>query len=213
MRPTLVSADHELGEYLRVDEIARRFDVSVDDVLAACSVLGFPAHDAASLVEIMQFEHAVMSTPLHPHENTDGAAAASWARRVLAASAAAVLLAVVGVSLVTHGGHTGTTPPHPRAALSTKAAAAYTAKVKATYEATVDDSPTSPDYQALAQELQQITPPADLRAEHDALVAEAQKVATLAADSAPSTPDAATAANELKDDVAQLNQRAVDQLP
>jgi hypothetical protein len=213
MRVIVAADNHELGEYLRVDEIARRFDVAIADVLAACSVLGFDAHDAASLVEITQFERAVISTPLHPHENTDGAAAASWPRRVLAASAAAVLLAVVGISLVTHGGHTGTTPPQQRAQLSAKAAAAYTAKVKATYEATVDDSPTSPDYQALAQELQQITPPADLRAEHDALVAEAQKVATLAADSAPTAPDATTAANALKDDVAQLDQRAVDQLP
>jgi hypothetical protein len=201
MRAIVALDNHELGEYLRVDEIASRFGVSIDDVLASCSVLGFHAHDADSLIEITQFEQAVMSAPVHPHEKTGGAAAASWRRRVLAASAAAVLVAVLAISFAPRG-RTGVTP--------TRAAAVYEAQVKATYESAVDDSPTKPDYQTLAHQLEQITPPADLRAEHDALVAEAENVATLATtadnDVTP-VDDASAAAAALREHVAELGDK------
>jgi hypothetical protein len=196
----IAMTDHELGEYLRVDEIARRFGVTIEDVLAACSVLGFEAHDAASLIEIGLLEEAVMHAPVHATA-TDSRTSLLLRVRIGVAATAAVLAAVLGVSLLPHGG----TSPQQHAA---QAAAAYKAKLKATYEATVTDSPAQPDYQALAQKLLTITPPAALSAEHAKLIAEAQDVADVATsgpDEVKSAIDSSPAAIALQQELAQLN--------
>ena len=175
---TVVLADHELGEYLRVDEIAQRFGVSVDDVLAAASVLGFAAHDGASLIEIIQFEQAVMHAPVRPHD-TDTRTSLLMRVRIGAAATAAVLVAFFAVSLIANSDN-GASP-------STRAAAAYRSQLKSTYASTVGAAPKASDYQALAQELRLMTPPPELAAQHEQLVAEAQNVAVTADSTAECT--------------------------
>jgi hypothetical protein len=208
---TVVLANHELGEYLRVDEIAHRFGVSVEDVLAAASVLGFAAHDASSLVEINQFEQAVMHAPVHPHD-TDSRTSLLMRVRIGAAATAAVLIAFFAVSVIANSDDG--TSPNTRGALATHTAANYKKALQSTYDATVHDAPNAADYRALAQELREMTPPPELKSQHEQLVAEAQNVAltadsttecTTPSDPSCSVPAAITAAaNTLRDDLTQL---------
>ena len=192
MRAVIAPDGHALGTYLRVDELARRFDVSVDDVLAACSLLGFAATDAASLVEVSSFTEAVNAapvvrpavTPLPPRR-----------RPVLLASAAALLAVIAAFGALRAapsrpaGGDTNLA-----AAGSTRAVAAYQHKLQSTYEATVAEVPRADDYRALAERLAAVEPPAAYSAEHATLIAEAERVATLAeaapeCDKADDVPD------------------------
>ena len=196
---------HELPEYLRVDEIARRFSVSVDDVLAACFILGFHATDAAGLIEIHEFTAAVLSLP--PRQIKD----APRRRRIppmLAASAASLLIGAVGVFGVLRVTSSSNSPhANPEAARAQRAAASYEAQLRSSYEATVSDTPTPVDYHVLALAWSEITPPPSLRAEHEQLIKEAEKVADLASTTpsqvAPEA-DPTTAATQLRDQLNQL---------
>ncbi|HVV38350.1 MAG TPA: hypothetical protein VHC63_17205 [Acidimicrobiales bacterium] len=184
------------AEYLRADEIARRFDVSVDDVLQSCSVLGFDATRADSLIELREFGRALKS--VHREQPLPS----RWPshRRVLvgiAASVAVVLVAAVGQAVSRHD-----SPATRNAVASQTPAAAYRAQLKSTYNATVSDNATPADYQALAQRLSAITPPAGLQTEHQELVAEAQHAAAVAPALAACT---GTATNPPTCDAQQLN--------
>jgi len=122
--------------------------------------------------------------------------------RIGVAATALVFLVMVGVAIL-HGG-ANPSPQHDAA----RAAAVYKAKLKATYEATVADSPAQPDYQALAQKLLTITPPAALSAEHAKLIAEAQDVADVATsgpDEVKAAIESSPAAVALQQELAQLN--------
>ena len=205
MRETVADI-HELGEYLRVEEIARRFGVPVDDVLAACSVLGFDATDATSLIEIHEFILALKSAPAR-QPVAPRPSRPRWFDASVAASVAALLVAAAAMFLVSRD---DTSPTERRAATS---AAAYRAELKKTYNASVAGAPQPTDYEALAQKWRLLTPPAGLQAEHDKLIAEAEKVADLASASTTdcsAVPSCASeqlseslqttsAANELKD--------------
>jgi hypothetical protein len=177
-----------VAEYLRVDEIASRLGVSIDDVLAACSVLGFPVHDRDGLIELDLFTEAVKAAA--PRSLAVTAAPHRRPRRVAALASAAAVVAVLAAFAVTRDTSAPATRP--------RAAASYRAALQSTYDATVADAPVAPDYRALARELAQITPPPELRAEHAALVAEAQTVAEAPSD------ELTTAVDTLRDHVAQL---------
>jgi hypothetical protein len=160
------------GEYLRVDEIAARFGVSVEDVLAACSVVGFAgAHGPDSLIELGLFTHAILSTGIavRPPQPTNRLRLPVYALTSMVA-ALALLVAVLGPW------RDNATSP----SAGGRAAAAYRAQLKSTYDATVKGRPTAAEYRDLARHLSEITPPAGFQAEHAKLIEEAQNVATLA---------------------------------
>jgi hypothetical protein len=232
MRAVIAPDGHELGTYLRVDELAHRFDVSVDDVLAACSVLGFDAHDSSSLIEVSEFTAAVNSAPLVRRAGQPSPVAGLWRQRPLALVATGAAAAVIALmaAFVSFGNDPSGPPAGQRVALSaTNAAAAYKSELKSTYESTVAALPQATDYRALAQQLAEIEPPAALRAEHAELIAEAQHVADLAgsvpdcadvprvaagqtaspsecvSQNLASTVDATTAADALRDHVGEVD--------
>jgi hypothetical protein len=182
-----------VAEYLRVDEIAERFHVSIEDVLAACSVLGFPVHDRDGLIELDLFTQALKAAaPTHAPEPTE-----RRRPRVAVLSAAAAVVVLIGAFAFTRGPSVSHAP--------TRAAASYRAQLKHTYEATVGDAPVAPDYRTLAHDLAAITPPPELRAEHAQLVAEAQTVADLTEDAANSVSGTtATAVDQLREHVEQV---------
>ena len=198
MRETLAPEVHDRGEYFRVEEIAARFGVSVDDVLAACSILGFPAHDAHSLIDIVSFTTAVNAAPsVRADDNRRRAL-----RRLLVtttAVAASLLVVLLGYTLAPRD-HTRAPAPQ---------AVSYRAQLKSTFDATVGRNPNGSGFRSLADELEHITPPPALRAEHAALVAEAEHVAALTAPEAPvtSSVDATTeaAVDALRQHVAELD--------
>ena len=199
MRAAIALDGHELGTYLRVDELAHRFDVSVDDVLAACSVLGFAAHDHSSLIEVAAFTEAVKSAPA-----VRQAAPQPRPRALFALSAAAALIAVVAAFVAV-----GRDPSGPAADRDANLSAArvrraaYQSELKSTYDTAVADAATEPDYRALAQQLAAITPPADYSVEHAALVAEAETVADLVAD-VSSGVETTSAVDDLRDHLSAL---------
>jgi hypothetical protein len=185
-------------EYLRVDEIARRFGVSVDDVLAACSVVGFSgAHGPDSLIELDLFSQAILTvgatTRHQPPPNRLRVPVAAMTSLV---AALAVLVAVV--SAFHDDGRTD------RATNSRAAAAAYRARVQSLYDATVQAQPEAPDYAAFVEQLHEITPPAGLQAEHTKLVEEAQTVATATIAGTP-VEAVSSAATALAEDVAAID--------
>jgi hypothetical protein len=184
-------------EYLRVDEIAHRFGVSVDDVIAACSVLGFPVHDVDGLVSLDLFTQALKAAA--PHLVAPQVKRRSAFVTMLGA-AAALLLVVAGVGLVSRDSG----PSASERAASARAAAAYRAQIKQTYDAAVAAAPESADYQTLAKELQHITPPPAYQAAHAQLVNEAQTVAELTNDQLTSVVDTTSAANALREHVDEI---------
>ena len=138
---TIALADHELGEYLRVDEIARRFDVTADDVLAACSVLGFDAHDASSLVEsrpVRRRRYARARAPAGDRQTDFPAPAYSHRLGGDGRGARRHVRRVAGVGATTRIGQ-----PRPRRRT-------YRAQLQSTYDATVGAEPTPSDYTVLA---------------------------------------------------------------
>ena len=183
-----------VAEYLRVDEIAARFHVSIDDVMAACSVLGFPVHDRDGLVELDLFTQALKAAAPHPVPEP----AKPRRPRIVMLSAAAAVLALIGAFALTRDPSASQSP--------TRAAASYRAQLKHTYESTVGDAPVAPDYRTLAHDLAAMTPPPELRAEHAQLVQEAQTVADLTA----STADSALEATP--DDAADLLREHIEQI-
>jgi hypothetical protein len=170
-----------LAEYLRVDEIARRFDVSTDDVLGACYVLGFHATDNASLIELDLFTHAVKDLAERQHAREVARARATSQRRRFASLAVVGSAATFVLMVSLSGGFGGGSPGRattPRTAQSI-AATSYKTVLQSTYEQAVGDAPTATDYRVLVEELRAIQPPAALALEHAQLVDEAEDVAAL----------------------------------
>jgi hypothetical protein len=187
-------------EYLRVDEIATRFGVSVDDVLAACSVVGFNgAHGPDSLIELDLFSQAILTvgrtTRHQPPPN----------RLRLPVMAMTSLVAALAVLVAVASAFHNDNPARPTSAANGRAAAAtYRARVQSLYDATVRAQPGAPDYAAFVEQLHELTPPAGFQAEHTKLVEEAETVAsaTLAGTPVEAVTPAATA---LEEDVAAID--------